>query len=150
MRTEHLLWCRLGGAVYNLDAQAQSLLRPLLAPTPVAGLHPQVGEPREAIPRTLQEQPDAVLVGDLGAVNLRLENQPLCVHQQVALSALHLLAAVVAPLLPTYPRRLRRLGVYDVPALGCGSLPICDRKRSRSPAFMRSRVPSMRHLLNQS
>ncbi len=61
----------------DLDAQTQSPLRPLLAPTPVAGgVHPRVGEPGEAIPRTLKQQPDAVLVGDLGAVNLRLENQP--------------------------------------------------------------------------
>src|ERR687894_1854856 len=41
------------------------------------------------------------------------EPEPLRVHQQVALSAADLLAAVVAPLLPAYPRRLRRLGVYD-------------------------------------
>jgi hypothetical protein len=37
-----------------------------------------------------------------------------------------------------------------MPALGWGFLPDLARTRSRSAAFRRSQVPSMRHLLNQS
>jgi hypothetical protein len=78
---------------------------------------------------------------------LGFEEQSLRVHQQVALPAAHLLAAVVAPLLVADAGGLCRVGVCypgarkAVPARAA-------RTRSRSVALSRSKVPSKRHLLN--
>ena len=47
---------------------------------------------------------------------LGFEDQPFGVHQQVALSAPHLLVSVVAPLLSAHPGGLRGLGVGDTRA----------------------------------
>src|ERR687889_839133 len=54
-----------------------------------------------------------ILVGHLGAVYLGLEHQPLRVHQQVALSAFHLLGGVEAALFASHSRSLDRLGVHN-------------------------------------
>ena len=143
---------RLLGLAHHLDAQPEDLLGPLSAPTPVAGVHPQVLKARKLDPRGLQHQLDAILVVYPGAVYLGSEHQTFSIHQQVPLAAADLLLApVVASLLSAHSAgRLRGLGVHDIPALGCGSLPTCDCKCSRSPAFRCFHVPSMRHLLNQS
>jgi len=55
----------------DLDAQAQLLLYPFLAPTPVTRIYPQMRKVWKVITCGLQHQLDAVLVGDLlGAADL--------------------------------------------------------------------------------
>ena len=44
--------------------------------TPVAGGHPQVSEAWEVVPCRTEQAADAVLIGDLGAVDPRLEQEP--------------------------------------------------------------------------
>jgi hypothetical protein len=56
------------------------------------------------------------MVHELGAVHLRFEHEAFCVHQDVALPAADLLAAVVSTLLSAYPGGLDRLGVHDTRA----------------------------------
>src|SRR5215212_10009487 len=53
---------------------------------------------------------------DVRRVDLRFEHQSLRVHQQMALSSLHLLAGVVATLLPANSGGLHALAVDDA---GC-------------------------------
>src|SRR5215210_3232590 len=52
-------------------------------------------------------------------MDLGLEHETLGVHQDVALSALHLLAAIVAALFPANRGALHRLGVHH-PRAGLG------------------------------
>lgn len=54
----------------DLDAQAEHLFYPVLAPALVPGIHPQVRKARKAISYTLEQQFDPVLIWDLGTVNL--------------------------------------------------------------------------------
>jgi hypothetical protein len=95
--------------MHNLDTQTEFLLYPFLAPTLVTRIHPQVREVRKAISYTLQQQLDPVLIGDLGAVDLDLENQAFRVHQELALPAANLLPTIVSTRLTTYAGRLSRL-----------------------------------------
>jgi hypothetical protein len=93
----------------NLDAQAEHLFDPVLAPPLVPGIHPQLRKVWKAISYTLQQQFDPVLIGHLGAVDLGFEHQSLRIHQQMALSATNLLPTVVSTRLTTYTGRLGRL-----------------------------------------
>jgi hypothetical protein len=65
---EHLLGGRLRGAVDDLDLHAELLLRPLLAPSPVAGVHPQVRAARQPRAYRFEQALYAVLVRNLRAV----------------------------------------------------------------------------------
>ena len=90
----------------DLNAQAEHLFCPLLAPALVAGSHPQVRKARKAISYTPQQQFDPVLIGDLGAVDLGFEHQSLRIHQEMTLPAANLLPTVVSTCLTTYTRPL--------------------------------------------
>src|SRR5215217_5357835 len=96
----------------DLDAQAEYLFCPLLASTLVAGIHPQVRKTRKAIAYTLQQQFDPVLIGDLRAVDLGLQDQSLRIHQQMPLPAAHLLPTVVSARFAAHPGSLCRLGIH--------------------------------------
>jgi hypothetical protein len=66
---------------------------PVLAPTLITCIHPQVGKAWKAITYTLQQQLDPILIGDFSAHDLGFfEHQSLCIHQEMALSGAHLLA----------------------------------------------------------
>ena len=67
----------------NLNAYAELLLCPLLAPTLVTSVYPQMRKAWKALTGGFQQQPESVLVGDLGAMDLNLEHQSLRIHQQV-------------------------------------------------------------------
>src|SRR5215208_4615353 len=97
---QYLLRRWLRGAVYDLNLQAECPLRPLLASAPIACVY-------------LKQTPDAILIRDLRAVNPGLDHQAFRVHQDVALPAPHLLAAVKAPLLSADAGSLHRLAVHD-------------------------------------
>src|SRR5215213_6910210 len=96
----------------DLDAQAEHLFDPVLAPALVPCIHPQVRKTRKAISYTLQQQLDPVLVGDLGAVNLGLQDQSLRIHEQVSLPTANLLTTVVSPRFSAHPGSLCRLGIH--------------------------------------
>jgi hypothetical protein len=83
-------------------------------------------------------------------MNPRLEHQAFRIHQQMALSPFHLLSGVKAALVSSHSRGLRGPGIYDPGAGVLVPAELRDRNRSRSSAFRRFHVPSMRHLLNQS
>src|SRR5215213_5850907 len=104
-----LLWRRLGSAMNDLDAQAEHLFHPVLAPALVPGIYPQVRKAWKAISYTLQQQFDPVLIGDLGAVDLGFEHQALRIHQEMTLPAANFLPTVVSTRLTTYTGRLGRL-----------------------------------------
>jgi hypothetical protein len=70
----------------------------------VAGIDPQVRKAPKAIARWVQQQPDAVFVGHLDAMDPRFDDQAFGIHQQVALSAFHLLGGVEAALLASHCR----------------------------------------------
>ena len=90
----------------DLDAQAEHLFDPVLAPALVPCIHPQLRKARKALSYTLQQQSDPVLIGDLGTVDLGFENQPFRIYKQVSLASANLLAAVVTPCFATDPARL--------------------------------------------
>src|SRR5918994_489798 len=146
----HLLGDRFLGLAHHLHAQVQSLLCPTPAPSLVAGVHPQVRKAREASAHRLQQQPDAVLVGHPGALWTRAWST----RPSVSTSRWRFLPST--PLAGSKPRSLPPTPVVltdwesTMAALGLGSLPSRARNSSRSSAFRRSQVPSMRHLLNQS
>jgi hypothetical protein len=102
--------------MHNLDPQLKLPLYPLSVPALVTGVHPQMREARKVLVGDLQQQLDPVLVGNLGAVNLGLEDQTFHIYQQVSLSASDLLAAIVSPVFATGPARLGRLRIDDTPA----------------------------------
>ena len=102
-------------------------------------------ETRKALAGALQQQLDPVLVGNFGAVDLGLEHESLSIHEQVSLSAADLLTAVVASCFAAYPACLGRLRI-DYARAG---LWVSAQSRPRSAALSRSKVPSMRHFLNQ-
>src|SRR5215216_5464234 len=85
-----------------------------------------------------EQAPDAVLVGHLSAVDPGLDHQSLRVHEQVALPAADLLAAVEAPLLTADAGGLGRLRVEDAGT----RLGIPTRSRPRPPASAVSRGAS--------
>src|SRR5215212_10669128 len=98
--------------MHDLDAQPELLLCPLLAPTLVAGIHPQVRKAWKAITCGFQQQLNPVLLGHLCTMNLGLEHQPFRVHQQLSLAAVNFLSAVVTALFfSAYPARLSRLRI---------------------------------------
>jgi hypothetical protein len=53
----------------------------------------------------IQQCLDALVVHDLRAVNLGFEHESFRINEQVALSAFHLLAAIVTTLIPSYSGR---------------------------------------------
>src|SRR3712207_4996748 len=59
-----------------------------------------------------QERPYPLVVHHPGTVDLRLEHEAFGVYQQVALSALYLLASVVTALFSAYCGTLDRLGIH--------------------------------------
>jgi hypothetical protein len=98
--------------MHDLYAQAEYVLCPLLASTLVTGIHPQVREARKAISPTLEQQLDPVLIGNLRAVDLGLQDQSLRIHEQVTLSAANLLPTIVSPCFSAHPGSLCRLGIH--------------------------------------
>jgi len=119
-------------------------------PRPWGTLHRATGEKgaRSQSAHRLQQQPQSVSVGDLGAHDLGFEDQTLGVHQQLlTLPATHLLSAVIASVFTTDTGGLGRLGV-DYPGARssvptqAGSQPLPKRRVKLLPG-----VPSIRHLL---
>jgi hypothetical protein len=98
--------------MHHLDAQAEHLFCPLFAPALVTGVHPHVRKARKAISHTVYKQLDPVLIGDLGAVDLGLQDQPFRLHEQVSLPAANLLPTVVASRFATYSGSLGRLRIH--------------------------------------
>src|SRR5215217_4562500 len=84
-------------------AQAPAL--PTFCPCPVTCIYPQMGEARKALAGGPQQQLDSILVGNFGAVNLRLEHQAFRIQEKLSFAAADLLAAIVAPLFATGPAR---------------------------------------------
>src|SRR3712207_5009736 len=99
---------------HDLSCPTQYLLHPVRTPafSGVASVHPQVAEARKVLRCEIQQNLDALPILDLCAVDLGFEHWALRVHQEVALSAFDLLAAVVAALFSAYAGRLDRLAIH--------------------------------------
>jgi hypothetical protein len=144
---QNLLGRGLGRAIDHLDLHAECLLDPILASTSVTRVHPQLRKPRQARTSRFEQPTDAVLVWDLGAVDLGFDHQTLGVHQQMPLPAADVLASVEAPLLAAYPGALGLLCASTIPALGSGSLPsfflkvVAASSSSTSPRCRRASTP---------
>jgi hypothetical protein len=107
-----LLWLWFRCTMHDLYAQAEHILCPLLAPALVTGIHPQMREARKAIFYTLQQQLYPVLIGNLGTVNLGLQDQPFRIHEQVSLPAANLFPTILSPRFSAHPGSLCRLGIH--------------------------------------
>ena len=104
---------------HDLRRQPQRLLHPVLAfaLAVVAGLQPQMAKTREPFAHPFEQRLDPVSVHDVGRVDLRLEQKALRIDKNVALSALDLLAPIVAALFSSHAGVLYRLGI-DYPGRG--------------------------------
>src|SRR5215217_4590400 len=96
--------CRLPGKLHQVLAPPQGLLHPILALvlSPVAAIKPQVREAWEHLSGVFEEDLDPLVVHHLRAMDPRFQHQTLGVHEQMTLSALHLLASVVTALIASY------------------------------------------------
>ena len=86
------------------------------------------------------------MVRELGAVRLHIEHKAFCVHQDVALPAVNLLAAVVSTLLSSYPGGLDRLGGQNTRA-GLRGAPEPNARALALRSVHLSQTPSKRHFL---
>jgi len=77
---------------------------------------------REPFVHPFEQYLDPISIHDVGCVDLRLEQKALHIYQNVALSALDLLASVVAALISSHAGALYRLGI-DYPGTGLGISP---------------------------
>ena len=98
------------------------------------------------LPYALQKRLYPIAIHDICWLNLRFEHQALRIHEQMTLSSLNLLAAIV-PALSSYAGSLHRLAIHYARARGSMFRPIRARKRSRSAACSFSQVPSMHQVL---
>ena len=96
--------------------------------------------------RALQQRLDAVAIRDTRTMNFGPEYQALRIHQKVTLSALDLLAPVVAALFATHISSFDRLAV-DYACAGLRIAPEGTRRRSRTTWCILSQVPSKRQVL---
>jgi hypothetical protein len=97
--------------------------------------------------RPPQQRLDPFVIHHLRAHDLRLEDEAFGVNQDVALTALDLLAAIVTSLFPAHRGALHRLAVHHARAELKGSRFKRTRRRSRRTRLTRSQVPSRRHFL---
>jgi hypothetical protein len=75
-----------------------------------------------------------------------LDHKPFRVHENVAFPAAHLLAPSKTLCSPPTPVVFADW-LSTIPAPGSGSLPSFSLNRWRKRRFIRSQIPSMRHLL---
>ncbi|GGY08065.1 hypothetical protein GCM10010324_63760 [Streptomyces hiroshimensis] len=100
------------------DAVADAVLE---AASPIALVSPQVPQPRELACATGEQDLDAVTVVDADRADAHRQDQAERVDHEVALDAVHLLAAVVP--VPAAPLGAFDAGLSTIPALGVGSRP---------------------------
>ena len=69
----------------DFDAQPEHVLNPVLAPTLVTCVKPKVRKARDLRTRRFKQQPDPVLIWNLRAVYLGLENETFGIYKEVTL-----------------------------------------------------------------
>src|SRR5918993_365705 len=117
-RPQYLFGGWLFRTLHEIHAPAQGLLDPVraLVLSTVARIEPQMREARKSLVRPPKQRLDPFVIHHLGAVDLRFQDQTLSVHQDVAFSALHLLASVVTALFSAHRGALYRLGIHHARA----------------------------------
>src|SRR2546422_1506586 len=82
---------------YDLDLPSQRRLDPLdEALLLVSAIGPNQLETRKGLFERRKQAFAATVVLDVGFMDLRMQNQPICIDQQVALAAFDLFAPIVA------------------------------------------------------
>src|SRR5207249_9062221 len=110
----------------------------------VSAISPDQFEPRET-PLERSEQVFApVMVLNTGLMYQLVQDQAVGIYQDMALAAFDLLAAIVAAPPPFWLVFTDWLSI--IAALGVGSRPCFTRTCSRRAVWMRSQVPSVRHV----
>src|SRR5215204_2376844 len=115
---QHLFRCGLFRTLEELYAPAQGLFHPVCALilSTVARVEPQMREARKSLGRPPKQRLDPFVIHHIGAVDPRFEDETLGVYQDVAFSALHLLASVVAALFTAHRSALDRLAIHHTRA----------------------------------
>src|SRR5215207_1169487 len=85
---------------------------------------------REPFARSFEQRLDPVSVHDVGRMDLSLEQETLRIYQNVAFSALYLLASIVSALFSSHAGALYRLGIDDT----CGGLRITPEVHAQALA----------------
>src|SRR5919197_2327815 len=109
---------RLRGMPNHFHTPAQLRFNPGLSTPCVALIDPHMLQPWKLRLDSLQHQGDSRSVLDRSAVDLDPQDQPLGVHQQVALAPTELLGAIIAPNAP-HPSCLDRLAIENACARLC-------------------------------
>ena len=105
-------------------------------------------QPREPTAEGIEQQLTALAVVDIGGMDHRFEYQANRVHEDLPKGRPRLRPFTFLP--PSKPRGppcsvIFALWLSMIAALGVGSRPARRRTRTRSRAWIRSHVPSMRH-----
>ena len=130
----------VGGLNHDLQVEAPAVLDPLHQRPVVVAVRPDLLKPRQAQPEAVQQTFGGFAVADVGGGDQAAEQQALGVYQDVALAAVDLLAAVIAPDPPFSVVLMDWLS--KTAAEGCGSRPRLWRTCSRRRSWMFCQVPS--------
>ena len=131
-------------ADHHLQGHAVALLDLSQELAPVALVHPAVLNAGEAPPVQAAQQPaSAVTVADIGGGDVGLADQPEGVDQQVPLTAVEPLGAVVAVRPPLSVRRTLWLSRITAPGSACG--PAESAPARAAPQARVSHTPCRRH-----
>jgi hypothetical protein len=129
----------------NLDLPAQRDLDPLdKAAFVVSAIGPDQLETWKALSERREQVFATIVVLKTGLVHELVHDQTVGIHQDMALAAFDLLASVIAAPPPFWLVFTDWLSI--IAALGVGSRPCFTRTCSRSAVWMRSQVPSLRHV----
>ena len=133
------------GVFDNLDLPTQRRLDPLdKAAFLVSTIGPDQLETRKALSERREQVFATVVVLKTGLMHELVHDQAVGIHQDMALAAFDLLATVVAAPPPFWLVFTDWLSI--IAALGVGSRPCFTRTCSRNAVWMRSQVPSVRHV----
>ena len=111
----------------------------------IGAISPQLFEPGETCPQFGQQPTTDSAIVVVGFADKGFEHQPFGVYDHMALAPFDFLAAIVASYAPFSVVLTDWLSI--LPALGVLSRPSCRRSCSRSAAFIRAHVPSLRQVL---
>jgi hypothetical protein len=129
----------------NLDLPAQRGLDPLdKAAFVVSAIGPDQLETWKALSERREQVFATIVVLKTGLVHELVHDQTVGIHQDMALAAFDLLASVIAAPPPFWLVFTDWLSI--IAALGVGSRPCFTRTCSRSAVWIRSQVPSLRHV----
>ena len=141
---QHLELVAVQWTLDDLEQPATEGECPLHKLSSITPIGPNQLEPRKSPHQLRKHQLGSITVLDVGSVDHHSQRQSQGIHHNMALTARHLLACVVAARPPFSVVFTDWLSM--IAALGVGSRPSISRTRGCKVSWMRSQVPSNRHL----